>query len=225
MTERFINKSFFNVDNFLYKDFIFKLGEVNNYPVLWMGWNLGLLLIPFFLFKILEKLYQKQGFKNNLHRILGIILFFLWLIFIPNTAYIITEVRHLLNYCSPGASMNVCTRNAWMIMFFFIYSVLGWVSLVLLLNQMKNFIVKLKNKTWGAVFAVVLIPLISLGVLLGLINRFNSWEIFINPWKIVEISGVYMTDWYYFRNWLVFTLGFYFLYFVGNNLFKSKFKK
>lgn len=193
--------------------------NINDYPVIMIFWNLFLLLVPFFCVQSLLKLYSRTGFQKAYQKVAGIFLFLLWVLFFPNAPYIMTDLRHISGYC-PGADFTrVCPGEAWIIPVFFLYSILGWIAFVYLLNQMRGFLKTWKREKLSAFFPALIIPLVSLGVLLGLLNRFNSWEIFSRPLEIFQASVAYFTDWVYFRNWLIFTLGLYILYFIGNKLF------
>ncbi len=203
--------------------FVLDFLSVNRYPLIMVFWNLFLLIIPFFLADLLKQYYIKTKFKELVSKLVAFLLFFLWLLFIPNTAYVITDVRHLLDYC-PRAAYNahICPENAWMIMFFFIYALFGWIFLVYLLRQMKNLINKVFKNKFGEYFIIIVIPLISIGLLIGLIQRFNSWDFFIRPLAIFESMLKYVTSFIYFKNLLVFTIGLYILYYGGDFLFKKK---
>ncbi|MEA3463968.1 MAG: DUF1361 domain-containing protein [Patescibacteria group bacterium] len=183
-----------------------------------IAWNLLLLVIPFFLCGNLIKLWQKSKFSKCRQKLAAVCLYFVWLLFIPNSAYIITDIRHLLNFC-PLNQYKICIENAWMIMFFFSYSVIGWVAFVYLINQMKILV----NEIWGKlavkIYIWLIAPIVSLGVLLGLINRWNSWEALIYPIAIAKDALKYFTDFVYFKNWIIFTIFLYILYFTGNYLF------
>lgn len=216
-----INNSLFSLDNFFYNNAWVDNYSINGYSILAILWNIFLLIIPFLLCLLLIRYWKNNKLKKYYQKILAAVIGVLWLIFIPNTAYIITDIRHLLNYCESDCFLNVCIKNAWMIMFFFIYACVGWVSFVILLNQMKRFIIKLWGEKIGSIFVFFIIPIISLGVLLGLINRWNSWEFFIYPSKIAASILVHFTDIDYFRNWIVFTVCLYILYYIGNWLFKN----
>jgi uncharacterized membrane protein len=187
-------------------------------------WNLSLLIIPYFLVFYLKKYWELTGFKKVHQKIAAVILAFVWLLFIPNAAYIINDVRHIANYCLIDSPFRVCAENAWMIMFFFVYAALGWIAFVYLLNQMKNFIKTLYNKKIAKIFTAIIIPIISLGVLLGLLNRWNSWEVFIYPADFTGHVLLYFSDFTYFINWLAYSLFFYLLYYGGNYLFREKLK-
>ena len=180
-----------------------------------------MLLIPFFLSRFLIFFWQKTKLKKIQYKLLAFLSGVLWLLFIPNSAYIITEVRHLLDFC-PANNFNVCIENAWMIMFFFTYALIGWISYVYLLNQMEYLISMIWPKLGRRIYISTIIPFISLGVMLGLINRWNSWEVFTAPYGLINDLIRYFTDLTYFINWILFTIFLYFLYFVGIYIIKKK---
>ncbi|SRR6056297_2213536 len=195
--------------------------SINDYPIIMVFWNLFLLLVPFFCARFLIKLYSRAGFQKLFQKIAGVFLFLIWLLFFPNAPYIMTDLRHISGYC-PGADFTrVCSEGAWMIPVFFLYALLGWIAFICLLNQMRAFLEKWKGKKMGVFFPVIIIPFSSLGVLLGLLNRFNSWEIFLKPGEIFQVSSGYFLNWTYFQNWAIFTIVFFVLYYVGNYLFRS----
>ncbi len=205
------------LDHFAWFDFV----SINEYPILMVVWNLFLLVFPFLAAYLLKKYFFNFRSLSLFRKSQGAFLFVIWLLFFPNSAYIITDIRHISGYC-PGADLTrVCVSQAWMIIFFFIYAFLGWVAFVCLLNQMRCWIKEEGGEYLNKIFPVVIIPLTSLGVLLGLLNRFNSWEIFLRPGEIIRVSGLYFSQLPFFWDWLVFTLGFYFLYYLGNYLFRK----
>ena len=199
-----------------YSDFWSGALFINEYPVLMILWNIFLLIIPFFLCLFLIKYYRRTKFKKNRQKFFAIIIWFFWFLFIPNTAYVITDVRHLANACFSNSFYHICSKNAWIVMFFFVYACVGWVSFVFLLNQMRKFINKILGGKIEFFYIWSIIPLISIGVLLGLIDRWNSWEIFLFPLEIFKSMLKYITDIAYFTNWVIFTVGLYVLYFGGN---------
>lgn len=223
MISRYINKSIYSVDNFFVDDrWLFRL-KVNNYQIVTIFWNIGLMLIPWLLASILYRLWRKTGFRSFAHKGLAGLIFFAWLLFIPNTAYVMSEVRHLIDYCPRDSAFQVCEENAWMSIFFFIYAAIGWVFYVFLLNQMKTLVALVCNRLVSHLFVVLLVPAIALGFLLGLLNRWNSWEFFIYPRDFFATIPVYWTDSIYFTNWLFFTIFLYVLYWGGTWLFKDRF--
>lgn len=198
---------------------------INNYPILMVGWNIFLALLPGVFFYWLEKERVRRGFKDRTSVARGLFFFLLWLAFIPNTAYLMTDIRHLLHYCPADSVSNVCPEHAWKIMFFYLYGFLGWPLLVIFLNQMRFFAAKLWSDKISLILTIILLPLISLGVLLGLLERWNSWSLITSPLAILQNVLRYFTVWPYFWDWFFFTIGLCALYFGGTYLMKDKFWK
>jgi uncharacterized membrane protein len=194
--------------------------KINGYPLMSLLWNVFLLLIPWLALRWLWSLYQKGQFKTWRARWEAAVAFFIWLIFIPNTAYIITDARHLVDpYCQMDLYYRVCPDKAWAIIVFFSYAVIGWLSLVYLIRPMRQLVEKLWHKEAGTVFVIALMPAVALGVLLGLIDRWNSWQLLNAPWAVLQSAGNYFMEPEPLKNWLIFTAALYLLYWVGDRLF------
>jgi len=222
MIKRYINDSIYSVDNFFKEDrWLYKI-KINDYQLVTIFWNLFLIIIPFVLGLLLYKFWERTGLRSFAHKAVALLIWFVWLLFIPNTAYVMSEIRHLINYCPVNSPFQVCEKNAWMILFFFCYSIIGWVSFVYLLNQMKKLLSEIMGNLISYLFIILIIPLIALGFLLGLINRWNSWEFFIYTEKFIDNTLVYFNDPSHFTNLLIFTIFLYILYFAGNFLFKRR---
>ncbi|MEI6379188.1 MAG: DUF1361 domain-containing protein [Candidatus Falkowbacteria bacterium] len=197
---------------------------INGYPLLSLVWNLLLLLVPLWAVISLERCYKKTKCKSAKAKAEAAFWFLLWLAFIPNAAYIITDVRHLV---VPGCQMSsyyrVCSQQAWAIIFFFTYACAGWVSFVFLTRRMKNLLAKIYNPKIGRYFVWLLMPLVSLGVLLGLLDRWNSWQLVSAPFMVLQSVLPYFYEWIRLKNWLIFTICLYLLYWAGDMLFVNAF--
>ena len=222
MIEVYINRGMLSADGFADRHPGLSSLSINGYPVITIFWNIFLIFIPFFLYWLLLKYWRKTKFKRLKDKALASLLGFLWLMFIPNAAYVITDLRHISSYCPLASRYLVCPENAWMIIFFFIYASLGFIGFVVLLKKARSLISEIINLNAAVLFIWTVIPLISLGVLLGLVNRFNSWEIFSQPWLILNSALSYFTNSVLFLDWLAFTVGFYILYYGGSYLFKDR---
>lgn len=147
----------------------------------WILWNIILAFVPF-LISSLMLIFLKEGKLNKVLFVIGI---FLWIIFIPNSPYIITDFIHL------GTTRSIPI----------IYDILlifssATVGLILCFHSLFHIeqIIKIKHKKNIATFImVVFMMMISFGVYLGRFLRFNSWDIFIdhnslvnNIWKITR---------------------------------------
>ncbi|MFH1233488.1 MAG: DUF1361 domain-containing protein [Patescibacteria group bacterium] len=195
---------------------------INDFDLLAMLWNVLLIAIPWAIAIWLGYLWKRTKFVKLLDKFFAMILGFFWLLFIPNSIYIITDIRHLLNYCPSDSSNQICVNSAWMIPWFFLYAVVGWIFFVYLLRQMTILLKHIFDITVAKLFIILIMPFISLGVLLGLINRWNSWDFFFHPFEVIKSSLIYCFDLRYFIDWFSFTVVLYVLYFLGKTLFKNK---
>lgn len=223
MIQRYINNSIYSVDNFFQSDRWFYRLKVNNYQIVTIIWNLALMIVPWVAALLLINLWRRTRFHGWWTKLVAATLFFMWLLFIPNTAYVMSEVRHLMDYCPRSAQFQVCESNAWMSIFFFTYAAFGWVFFVYLVTQMRRLVEEIWNRLAGWLFVVALMPIMSLGLLVGLLNRWNSWEFFIYPLDFFKTTAVYWREEAYFTNWLFFTIFLYALYFGGVKVFKERF--
>lgn len=149
---------------------IFRIKLTQEFFLLFLGWNLLLALIPFiialFIYKnpeIMAKTWSKLGFT------------FLWLLFLPNAPYIITDFVHL-QLSSP-------------ILFLIDFTTILAFALTGFLSGIYSFKIMLElyrlsyTKKVVRIFAIVISFLCGFGVYLGRIIRLNSWDVFTNPWK------------------------------------------
>lgn len=117
----------------------------------------------------------------------------LWLAFVPNTCYLLTEWRHFLNQVDsrnlyqrsqhqPGLLFNI---SLWAL-FYLGFSGFGAMALALAIRPIERLL-----QEWRIPFFVIAVPLfmlLSLGVYLGLIVRLNSWDLWTRPlhvWRYI----------------------------------------
>ncbi len=190
--------------------------SINGYSLIYVVWNIILGIIPFFLCYAIFSL-QKQ--KSNYKKIYQFFVFVIWLLFVPNAAYIFTDMRHINGFCLKTTN-NICVGNAWMIAFFFAYAIIGWVLYYYSLEQMLVYVRQNISKKNAKLFPLLAIPIISLGLLLGLVDRLNTWDVFVKLPEVLKTASVYIFDYQSTKNFLVFTLVLYFLYYSGKYIFK-----
>ena len=109
-----------------------------------------------------------------------------WLAFLPNAAYVMTQWRHFLERVDannvtiqsqndPQMLVYISTRA----LFYGCYCAFGMLALTLAIRPVERML-----RTWNVPFyrvAPVLFLLLSLGVYLGLIERWNSWDVLLRP--------------------------------------------
>lgn len=136
------------------------LTDVSSY--IWLNWNLFLAFIPLFALFFFEKIAEKK------YRIIPALL---WLLFLPNAPYIITDFIHLRN-----------VGPEWMLWFdgmmIFLYAFLGMMSFSYSSLKMMQYVKK------PQLFIALVALLSSFGIYLGRYIRWNSWDIITRPFHL-----------------------------------------
>jgi uncharacterized membrane protein len=147
----------------------------------WMAWNLFLALIPLALSVILFSLPRSPGIKYNFQTLLWGIGFLVFMAFLPNAPYVLTDLIHLIQNLREIYSLWLIT----LVLFpqYLLFILIGFEAYVLSLINLGNF---LKRKGWQPKYIIAaeltIHALSAIGIYLGRFLRFNSWHI------ITEIS-------------------------------------
>lgn len=140
-------------------------------------WNLFLAALPYFFIRVAE---QQQ---NQL--IIGILLL-LWLVFLPNAPYVISDLKHLRARANVPYWYDVIT--------FFTCAITG-----LMLGGMAVVAAarKLHWRRWPLTLralSLTLFPLCGFGIYLGRVLRWNSWDLALRPAQLfTEIFGLFLS--------------------------------
>lgn len=139
----------------------------------WMGFNTFLAFLPL----ILGWLFYLT--KN---RIIKYVFGFLWLIFVPNSIYLFTDLIHFLRQWSLVGGLEKMTLV-------FQYSFLLFVGLftfILSIYPIEKYTNEYFKKSWRLKFLIALNFLIGFGMTLGRVERANSWHIVSMPLTVLE---------------------------------------
>ncbi len=140
-------------------------------------WNLFLALIPFAISSYL--ILNNSKIKSNL---VFIVLASQWLLFFPNSPYILTDLFHL----KQRSLVPYWYDLALILSFAWNGLMLGFISLM----DMQSVVTKRSSKSWGWVFSIVSLVLGSFGIYLGRYLRFNSWDLLSHPLPLLRsIAG------------------------------------
>jgi uncharacterized membrane protein len=160
----------------------------------WIFWNLFLAAIPVGLAYLWTSCVQRYSLKRKA----GVPWFFwtplilLWLAFLPNTCYLLTEWRHFL-FDADFVELRGAAAGSRVLMldvarqglFFLLYSGFGILCFLFAIRPVE--LLLQKTTISKAVWMTPLFLLTSLGVYLGLILRFNSWDLITRPARIGHI--------------------------------------
>ena len=143
---------------------------------LFLVWNLFLAVIPFAISTYLISL-------PKLNKI-GLFLWFsVWLLFLPNAPYIVTDLIHLKLSNSHLIWLDVLVVSS--------FAFNGLLLFYLSVLDMKNVLQPHLKKTVLHYGLVIILFLSSFGIYLGRFLRYNSWEILSNPKQLfIDIFNI-----------------------------------
>ncbi|MGC4037335.1 MAG: DUF1361 domain-containing protein [Chitinophagaceae bacterium] len=136
-------------------------------------WNLFLAYLPYSIARNLEK--RLSAIKSRLSFLL---IFICWLLFIPNTFYIITDLFHL----DEGTAAPMWYDLALIFSFAWNGIILG----VLSLYKMERIISRRFNYKVTFLFVYSIMLLNSIGIYIGRYLRFNSWDVITDPFQLAN---------------------------------------
>jgi uncharacterized membrane protein len=138
-------------------------------------WNLFLAWVPLLIAVYLQIYFRKKGL-NWLYFTAGALL---WLLFLPNAPYIITDLLHLRS----NTQVPVWFDS----LLIFSYAMAGLQAGLFSLYIMQQLTEKLLSRNISYTFVAICVWLASYGVYLGRYQRWNSWDLFTNPlWLLMD---------------------------------------
>lgn len=141
--------------------------------LLFLLWNLFLAAIPYSLSTIIKTDFRLR--RSNLKN-LGIII--IWLLFIPNTFYLITDFVHL----NPSNLYRYIFDFALLSSF----TIAGFYFGILSINTIYKQIQFFYSNTISKIFLISISYLCAFGIYIGRVLRFNSWDIICNPFSLIK---------------------------------------
>ncbi|MBI5422023.1 DUF1361 domain-containing protein, partial [Candidatus Peregrinibacteria bacterium] len=170
--------------------------NIHGYSILGIFWNLFLILIPCLTVYGMAVAVGKRPWKalGGIERAVFVALFLYWLFWFPNTAYQFMIPRHLADYCAHFDKNRVCDTGSWLVTFFFVYALAGLPAFYYALNRMEGLLARVFSNRLSKGFTALAIPLTTLGVMLGLFERANSWEVLTAPWGLAKTTVGYLQN-------------------------------
>ena len=145
-------------------------------------YNLALAVIPLIFSMWIARLLRKYPWKN--WRLVAPLLG--WLLFLPNSFYIVTDFIHVAD----GPRVDVVQDVAMLMLFSVLGLVAGFISLSMLHRRWSRAI----GDKRGMVIAITVLFLSSLAIYLGRELRWNSWDIIISPVALVRDALLLWVD-------------------------------
>ncbi len=143
-----------------------------------IGWNSFLTLIPilcgWLMFKTRQKLLQ-AAFA------------LLWFSFLPNTLYILTDLRYLPEQWDAMSTLG----KLGLAVQYILYELIGVSSFLLAVYPLEKTLLRSRWRENKMVLPFLLITVnfcIGFGMVLGRVQRLNSWDIFLDAPKVIHAS-------------------------------------
>lgn len=111
-----------------------------------------------------------------------------------------------------------------MVFFFFTYAAVGIPTFYYALKKMTLVLGRVFTKKMALLFPVVMIPFTSFGLLLGLFERFNTWDMLIRPVPVLSTALGYLGNEQDLFNIVFFSVILYIIYY-GTDYFIWKLMK
>jgi uncharacterized membrane protein len=140
---------------------------------LFLVWNLFLACVPFFISSFIKTRSEYHTLKTR-----SFVAVFVWLVFFPNAPYILTDFFHLYERSHVPLWLDL------LVISFFAWNglLIGFLSL----KDMQQIISKKWGIKTGWLFALSVLILGSFGVYIGRYLRYNSWDIILNPFFLMN---------------------------------------
>ena len=147
-----------------------------------MLWNTFLAVIPFVL--SLWLFLGKGSGKRRVSWWIGLVIF---VAFLPNAPYVLTDIKHIVRFIREGAA--IWTITFVLVPQYFIFMLVGTECYVASLMNMGHYLRKHNLARWVLPAELSLHALCAVGIYLGRFPRFNSWDIISNPGGLLAFIG------------------------------------
>ncbi len=175
----------------------YRLIKSESLSYIFLAWNLFLAFIPWWISNYIK---HKNTLKLKHIPLLG-----LWLLFLPNSPYILTDLFHL-------------KPRPYLPLWFDLILVLSFalIGMIVFLKSLKDMLTILKGYISPLMFTIItpfIFWLISFGLYLGRYLRFNSWDIF-HPFRLAKASFGILLEKDTIGFTLIFSAFIWFLYYI-----------
>lgn len=145
----------------------------------WMSLNLVLAFIPVLLVYV---------WKKNPPPVVSVILLAFWLLFVPNTIYLLTDLQYLPHQLSVSPPLEQFV----IIIQYLILTLAGLFTYFYSLSPLVFFIKRLGiSKKNSKYFIIIVNFILAFGVVLGKVERTHSWYVFTQTSRVLkDISTV-----------------------------------
>lgn len=138
---------------------------------IFLPWNLFLAFIPY---QLARWVMNNVRVMENKFKLIGLL--FVWLLFIPNSFYIITDLFHLAKARSAPQWFDL------LLIFSFAWN--GILFGILSLRKVEMIIRHTMGRSVSFFIVLLVMWLIAFGIYIGRFLRFNSWDVLTDPFSL-----------------------------------------
>ncbi len=138
---------------------------------IFLPWNLFLAFVPYWI--TCWMIRNVSIIENKLKLFAAVAC---WLLFIPNSFYIITDLFHLIHVRSAPKWFDL------LLIFSFAWN--GILCGIISLQRVELLLTALKRKSFSIVMVFAVMWLCAFGIYIGRFLRFNSWDVITDPFSL-----------------------------------------
>lgn len=184
-------------------------------------WNCLLAVIPLYF------ALSTQYFIKNCKKIKAVISSLIWLLFFPNSLYMLTDFKYISEY-NIAVWDNYQTLNNNLIHWIFLANLIvsifcgvlfGMISLYIMQRLFRERFSRIKT----SLFVIGVMLLSSFGIYIGRFPRLNSWDV-LRPWYLIEKVFSSMTEFtiFFVLYFTVLSLMLYIVFYFAVKVFRVK---
>ena len=153
------------------------------HPEFRMGWDLLLAVVPLVLSLALFR-------TGRWPRVIWWPVFVVFLLFLPNAAYVLTDILHLVQEIRHEPYLPVWIVSLVTVPQFVLFIVAGFQSYTLSLASLGHFLRLQGHQRWIRPVEITIHFLSAVGIYWGRFLRANSWDVIVDP-ETLSLDAVY----------------------------------
>lgn len=153
--------------------YVARVATYQDFTFGYMIWNLLLAALPLAFVLLLVKRLATDSWLDKTN----ILLTLLWLGFLPNSFYLVTDLIHIAEV----SSRTVLFDSVMLLSFALTGLLLGYTSVVLVHRELRS---RLAARSSDRIVALIILAC-SFAIYLGRYMRWNTWDVIINPIGLV----------------------------------------
>lgn len=150
---------------------VIRMAATTTIEYIFLPWNLFLAFVPYYITNLIKR---NVGVIENRFKLLMALM--VWLLFIPNSFYIITDLFHFIHVRSAPKWFDL------LLIFSFAWN--GILAGLISLRQVETIISLVKGKGYSVIIVVTVMWLSGLGIYIGRFLRYNSWDVITDPFSL-----------------------------------------